>query len=101
MSNQIASKKRGPSPLFGILAPGEKTTRSFPVLPTGVMPLLQNFPGGAVRLVEWDDHSVTIENMGSARAPFSILFVTPAQIQKLAVLKQAFDGISELRKKTQ
>jgi hypothetical protein len=63
------------------------------------MPLLQNFPGGSVRLVEQTSASMTIENTGTAHGPFSILFVTQSQLQKLMILKQTLDGVAQLRKK--
>jgi hypothetical protein len=99
MSPHKPTAQRVLAPIFGILAPGEKRTRTFPPLPVGTMPLLQNFPGGSVRLVEQTSASMTIENTGTAHGPFSILFVTQSQLQKLMILKQTLDGVAQLRKK--
>ena len=99
MNQQRPEKVRAPAPIFGILPPGEKSTRKFPVLPVGVMPLVQNFPGGQVALVEMGANFVTVENRGEGRGPFTILFVTQEQLQKLMLVKQAAGMVAELRKK--
>lgn len=90
---------RGPRPIFGILAPGEETTRKFQPLPIGVMPLLQNFPGGSVSLVEQGVDFITVENTGPKRSPFTVLFVTQDQMKQLFLVKSAVDMVSEHRRK--
>lgn len=101
MSTQEPAPLRAPSPMFGILAPGEKRTRKFTVLPPGVMPLVQNFPGGSIALVEIGKNFVTIENRGPTARGFAVLFVTPDHMQKLMLMKQAAGMVAEIRKKTQ
>lgn len=88
-----------PRPMFGFLAPGESRTRKFPALPKGIMPIVQNFPNGSVRLVEQGPDFVTIENYGNNRSGFTVLFVTQLQLKKLMALKQVVDVISESRRK--
>lgn len=95
----MSQQQRAPSPIFGILAPGEKRTRRFQVLPTGVMPMVQNFPGGQVALVGMGNDFVSIENRGQGRGPFTILFVTQDQVQKLMLVKQVAGAVAEIRKK--
>lgn len=101
MSTQEPAPLRAPRPIFGILAPGEKRTRKFTVLPAGVMPLVQNFPGGSIALAGMGKDFVTVENRGPTSRGFAVLFVTQDHMQKLMLAKQAVGIVAELRKKTQ
>lgn len=89
---------RAPRPMFGFLAAGETRTRKFPVLPNGVMPILQNFPGGTVGMVSMGKDHITVENTGNKGSPFSVLFVNQLQLKKLSTVKQVFDVIAEHRR---
>jgi hypothetical protein len=99
VSTQSRNQPVIPTPIFGILAPGEERTRKFPVLSQGIMPMVQNFPGGQVALVSMGPDFVTIENRGDGNGAFTILFVTQSQVQKLMLAKQVMGMVAELKKK--
>lgn len=89
---------RAPLPIFGIMLSGEKRTIPFGVLPNGVMPIVQNYPGRTTRLVEQGPDSVTIQNTGTRISPFMVLFVTQDQLMSMMTIKQVASTIAARRK---
>lgn len=79
---------------------GEKRTIPFGVLPDGIMPIVQNYPGRTTRLLEQGPNSVTIGNPGPGASPFMVLFVTHDQLQKMMTIKQVASLIADRRKAT-
>ena len=77
---------------------GEKRTIPFGVLPEGVMPMVQNYPGRTTRLIEQGPDSVTVGNDGPRPSPFMILFVTHDQLQQMMTVKQVASFIADRRK---
>lgn len=91
---------RAPLPIFGIMQSGEKRTIPFGVLPKGVMPIVQNYPGRTTRLVEQGPDSVTIQNTGTGISPFMVLFITQDQLSQMMTIKQVASFIAQRRKAT-
>lgn len=65
-----------PSPLYGILQPGERSTRRFSCpLDDNHVPLLQKLTG-SVRIAEQSAEEIVVENTGPSTAFFAVWFPT-------------------------
>lgn len=82
-----------PDTIGGFLQVGETSTRQYSCpLAKEYAAVLQNQPGGGVKIVEQTNESITLENRGARVAGFLVHFPTLGMVQLFSGLKQAYDG---------
>lgn len=86
-----------PTPLGGVLQPGERTTRRFSA-PLGgdVVPVLQRVPYSGVRIAEQSAEDITLENTGDTMSPYLVLFVPKDLIHAVAAGRELIGSLSRL-----
>lgn len=100
MTEPTDAPNAAPEPLWGLLQPGERTTRVFSAPLQGTyVPLLQRIPHSGVRIAEQSDHDITLENTGSSMSPYLVLFPTQALLRAAAAGKELVGYFSGLRGK--
>ena len=83
-----------PRPILGLLAVGERTTRSFSCERSpNVMPLVHSPGGGQVRIVSQTTRDITLQNLSARAAPFMVFFVDQTTMKRLAALQQLFSSL--------
>jgi hypothetical protein len=89
-----------PDALFGILQPGERTTRMFSrELDSEHAAILQRAPGSGLRIAEQASTEITLENTGDKPSPYIVLFPTKAFVRAAAGAKELVGFIAGLRGK--
>lgn len=97
---RIANRTRRPAHLWGILSAGATEVRrlSSPI-PRGFYPVIQNFNGGQVCLVEdehTNDRQLKIENRGARTSPYTVFFISEREARVWGGVNQI---VKALRKK--
>ncbi|KKK59625.1 hypothetical protein LCGC14_3032530 [marine sediment metagenome] len=90
---------RPPRPLFGVLAPGERSTRKTShAIPKSHIPIIQNKPGSQIVIVDFTNVSVTVENQGPGSSFYFVYFITEATLQTMSAAKQLWDSVRKLQR---
>ena len=96
----MTTANEGPDNLWGILQPGESTTRKFScALGSGHAAVLQRVPHSGIRIVEQTADRIVLENTGPAPSPYLVLFPAKELVNALLGAKEVVTYLAGMRGK--
>ncbi len=96
MNNPDDKVPQIPTAIWGVLQPGETTTRAYSCpLPEQYCAILQKKPGDQVSIVEQSDETITVTNQGPRPAFYLVLFLANASIRAVLGAKEVVTFLAE------